>query len=53
VHLLLALLDQGDGIAGPLLNAVGADPAQVHPLAFRQIGEQRFAPRATRWRGDA
>jgi len=29
VHLLLALLDQGDGIAGPLLTAVGADPVQV------------------------
>ncbi|GAA5106325.1 ATP-dependent chaperone ClpB [Haloechinothrix salitolerans] len=29
-HLLGALLAQGDGIAGPLLTAVGADPAQVH-----------------------
>ncbi|GAB2978285.1 ATP-dependent chaperone ClpB [Amycolatopsis acidiphila] len=28
-HLLGALLAQGDGIAGPLLTAVGADPAQV------------------------
>ncbi len=33
VHLLLALLDQGDGIAGPLLQAVGADPAQVRSRA--------------------
>ena len=33
VHLLLALLDQGDGIAGPLLQAVGADPAQVRARA--------------------
>ena len=33
VHLLLALLDQGDGIAGPLLSAVGADPAQVRTRA--------------------
>jgi ATP-dependent Clp protease ATP-binding subunit ClpB len=33
VHLLLALLDQGDGIAGPLLHAVGADPAQVRTRA--------------------
>ncbi|MCW2680262.1 MAG: clpB, partial [Frankiales bacterium] len=33
VHLLLALLDQGDGIAGPLLQAVGADPAQVRTRA--------------------
>ncbi|MPY79204.1 MAG: ATP-dependent chaperone ClpB [Actinophytocola sp.] len=29
-HLLGALLAQGDGIAGPLLTAVGADPEQVH-----------------------
>jgi ATP-dependent Clp protease ATP-binding subunit ClpB len=28
-HLLGALLAQGDGIAGPLLSAVGADPAAV------------------------
>jgi ATP-dependent Clp protease ATP-binding subunit ClpB len=33
VHLLLALLDQGDGIAGPLLSAVGADPVQVRARA--------------------
>ena len=33
VHLLLALLDQGDGIAGPLLSAVGADPGQVRSRA--------------------
>ncbi len=33
VHLLLALLDQGDGIAAPLLQAVGADPAQVRTRA--------------------
>jgi ATP-dependent Clp protease ATP-binding subunit ClpB len=33
VHLLLALLDQGDGIAGPLLSAVGADPALVRSRA--------------------
>ena len=33
VHLLLALLDQGDGIAGPLLSAVGADPAAVRGKA--------------------
>ncbi|WP_028851742.1 ATP-dependent chaperone ClpB [Thermocrispum municipale] len=29
-HLLGALLAQGDGLAGPLLTAVGADPKQVH-----------------------
>ncbi|MFD2092984.1 ATP-dependent chaperone ClpB [Blastococcus deserti] len=29
LHLLAALLEQSDGIAGPLLKAVGADPADV------------------------
>jgi ATP-dependent Clp protease ATP-binding subunit ClpB len=29
LHLLAALLEQTDGIAGPLLTAVGADPADV------------------------
>jgi ATP-dependent Clp protease ATP-binding subunit ClpB len=33
VHLLLALLAQNDGIAEPLLTAVGADPAQVRSRA--------------------
>ena len=33
VHLLLALLEQNDGIAEPLLTAVGADPAQVRSRA--------------------
>jgi ATP-dependent Clp protease ATP-binding subunit ClpB len=33
VHLLLALLDQGDGITGPLLSAVGADPKTVRTRA--------------------
>jgi len=33
VHLLLALLDQTDGIAAPLLTAVGADAAQVRTRA--------------------
>ncbi len=33
VHLLLALLDQGDGITGPLLSAVGADPKTVRNRA--------------------
>jgi ATP-dependent Clp protease ATP-binding subunit ClpB len=28
-HLLTALLDQADGLTGPLLQAVGADPARV------------------------
>ncbi|GAA1338296.1 ATP-dependent chaperone ClpB [Saccharothrix algeriensis] len=30
VHLLGALLAQGDGLTAPLLSAVGADPKQVH-----------------------
>ncbi|QFZ23792.1 ATP-dependent chaperone ClpB [Saccharothrix syringae] len=30
IHLLGALLAQGDGLAAPLLGAVGADPKQVH-----------------------
>ncbi|MBB5806591.1 ATP-dependent Clp protease ATP-binding subunit ClpB [Saccharothrix ecbatanensis] len=30
VHLLGALLAQGDGLTAPLLSAVGADPTQVH-----------------------
>ena len=29
LHLLAALVEQTDGIAGPLLKAVGADPADV------------------------
>jgi ATP-dependent Clp protease ATP-binding subunit ClpB len=29
LHLLAALLEQTDGIAAPLLRAVGADPADV------------------------
>jgi ATP-dependent Clp protease ATP-binding subunit ClpB len=33
LHLLVALLEQTDGIAGPLLSAVGADPADVRAKA--------------------
>ncbi|MCW4352551.1 ATP-dependent chaperone ClpB [Hoyosella sp. YIM 151337] len=33
VHILVALLDQGDGIAVPLLKAVGADPGAVRAEA--------------------
>jgi ATP-dependent Clp protease ATP-binding subunit ClpB len=33
LHLLVALLDQSDGIAGPLLQATGADPADVRAKA--------------------
>jgi ATP-dependent Clp protease ATP-binding subunit ClpB len=37
VHLLLALLDQPEGIAGALLQAVGVDPAQVRSRAEQQL----------------
>jgi ATP-dependent Clp protease ATP-binding subunit ClpB len=37
VHLLLALLEQPEGIAGSLLTAVGADPAQVRARAEAQL----------------
>jgi ATP-dependent Clp protease ATP-binding subunit ClpB len=33
LHLLVALLEQSDGIAGPLLRATGADPADVRAKA--------------------
>jgi ATP-dependent Clp protease ATP-binding subunit ClpB len=33
LHLLVALLEQSDGIAGPLLTAVGADPVDVRAKA--------------------
>jgi ATP-dependent Clp protease ATP-binding subunit ClpB len=33
LHLLAALLEQTDGIAGPLLKAVGADPADIRAKA--------------------
>ncbi|MCZ2811322.1 ATP-dependent chaperone ClpB [Modestobacter sp. VKM Ac-2979] len=33
LHLLAALLEQADGIAGPLLQATGADPADVRAKA--------------------
>ena len=56
LHLLVALLEQTDGIAGPLLQAVGADPADVRakaeaaaaPAAQRQ---RRHRARARRRRG--
>ncbi|WP_024795752.1 ATP-dependent chaperone ClpB [Tomitella biformata] len=36
-HLLVALLEQSDGIAGPLLQAVGVDPALVKGEAQRLV----------------
>ncbi|WP_076475764.1 ATP-dependent chaperone ClpB [Williamsia sterculiae] len=38
-HLLVALLDQSDGIAAPLLKAVGADPAIVRSRAQALIAK--------------
>ncbi|KJK56170.1 ATP-dependent chaperone ClpB [Saccharothrix sp. ST-888] len=38
VHILLALLEQPEGIARPLLEAVGADVAAVTAAARRQLG---------------
>ena len=43
-HLLVALLDQTDGIAGPLLKAVGTDPAAVRREAQDIVDR---LPRAT------
>ena len=37
-HLLVALLDQPDGIAAPLLEAVGVNPAAVRSEAERLVG---------------
>jgi ATP-dependent Clp protease ATP-binding subunit ClpB len=39
VHLLLALLDQPEGIAGALLQAVGVDPAAVAARAQSQLAQ--------------
>jgi len=47
VHLLLALLDQPDGIAGPLLSAVNADPEAVRTRAESQLRALPTASGAT------
>ena len=36
-HVLVALLDQSDGIAAPLLKAVGVDPAQARTAAQQLV----------------
>ena len=36
-HLLMALLTQADGIAPPLLEAVGVDPATIRAEAERMV----------------
>lgn len=43
-HLLLALLTQNDGIAAPLLEAVGVDPAPIRSEAQRLVD---LAPQVT------
>jgi ATP-dependent Clp protease ATP-binding subunit ClpB len=42
-HLLMALLTQNDGIAAPLLEAVGVDPATIRTEAERQIARMPSA----------
>ncbi|TQF69274.1 ATP-dependent chaperone ClpB [Rhodococcus spelaei] len=46
-HLLAALLDQTDGIAAPLLKAVGVDPAVVHREAQTMVDRLPKATGAT------
>ena len=43
-HLLLAMLEEGEGVAGALLSRIGADPGQV---ATRAEEELRSLPRVT------
>src|SRR5258706_11865415 len=38
-HLAVALLDQADGTAGPLLQAVGADPARIKQDFSRELAK--------------
>ncbi|MER8186624.1 ATP-dependent chaperone ClpB [Kitasatospora sp. NPDC094015] len=47
VHILLALLEQPEGIARPLLEAVGADPAAVLAGARRRLAELPSAQGST------
>jgi ATP-dependent Clp protease ATP-binding subunit ClpB len=46
-HLLVALLSQGEGTAGPLLEAVGADPQSLRRRAEEQIAALPKAAGAT------
>ena len=45
-HLLVALLDQTDGIAAPLLKAVGVDPVTVRNRAQEIVGHGALTPPA-------
>jgi ATP-dependent Clp protease ATP-binding subunit ClpB len=47
LHLLAALLEQTDGIAGPLLTAVGADPADVRAKTEAALRRMPSASGAT------
>jgi len=47
LHLLLALLDQADGTTGPLLRAVGADPALIAKQADERLARMPRARGAT------
>src|SRR5688572_6552897 len=56
-HVLAALLDQDDGIAGPILSRIGADPALVKERAHAQLarlpkvtgaGGEYLSPRLTK-----
>jgi ATP-dependent Clp protease ATP-binding subunit ClpB len=39
-HLLLALLDQGDGLVGPLLGRAGADPDRLREDVEAELGRR-------------
>ncbi|MCW2695942.1 MAG: clpB, partial [Modestobacter sp.] len=47
LHLLVALLEQNDGIAGPLLQATGADPADVRAKADAAVNRMPRVSGAT------
>src|SRR6201997_1572734 len=47
LHLLVALVEQADGTTGPLLRAVGADPALIAKQAEERLARQPRASGAT------
>ncbi len=47
LHLLIALLEPADGIAGPLLQAAGADPVSVKNVALQRMEQLPTASGAT------
>ena len=46
-HILVALLDQSDGIASPLLKAVGVDPVTVRNRAQESVDRKPKASGST------